>query len=80
MKRCLPDSGVFLGDAPAMIDNFSILLSHGLLALAFWYLLQRDDLDAEKPPTPDAEPEGFGHTRLKPGQKKPAAPGGNPDA
>lgn len=52
-----------------MIDNFSILLSHGLLAIAFWYLLQRDDLDQEAPPTPDKEPEGFGHSRLKPGQK-----------
>jgi len=52
-----------------MIDNFSILLSHGLLAIAFWYLLQRDDLDQEAPPTPDKEPEGFGYSRLKPGQK-----------
>jgi len=55
-----------------MIDNFSILLSHGLLAIAFWFLLQRDDLDKEAPPIPDKEPEGFGHTRLKPGQKKTA--------
>lgn len=63
-----------------MIDNFSILLSHGLLAIAFWYLLQRDDLDAEKPPVPDKEPEGFSHTRLKPGQKKRADQQGNADA
>ena len=63
-----------------MIDNFSILLSHGLIALAFWYLLQRDDLDAEDPPIPDAEPEGFGNARLKPGQKKSSAQGDNPDA
>lgn len=52
-----------------MIDNFSILLSHGLLAIAFWFLLQRDDLDEETPPVPDKEPEGFGHSRLKPGQR-----------
>ncbi|MEE9432734.1 MAG: hypothetical protein V3V15_00660 [Sphingorhabdus sp.] len=62
-----------------MIDNFSILLSHGLLALAFWYLLQRDDMDAEAPPVPDKEPEGFGHQRLKPGQIDNAA-GDTPDA
>ncbi len=52
-----------------MIDNLSILLSHGLLAIAFWFLLQRDDLDEETPPVPDKEPEGFGHGRLKPGQR-----------
>ena len=56
-----------------MIDNFSILLSHGLLAIAFWFLLQRDDLDEEAPPIPDKEPEGFGHSRLKPGQKQHSA-------
>ncbi len=44
-----------------MIDNFSILLSHALIALMFWLLTQRDDLDNEAPPAPDAEPEGFGH-------------------
>jgi len=48
-----------------MIDNFSILLSHGLLAIAFWYLLQRDDLDLEEPPIADKEPEGFGYKRIK---------------
>tara|TARA_B100000953_G_scaffold220675_1_gene182618 strand:- start:534 stop:680 length:147 start_codon:yes stop_codon:yes gene_type:complete len=30
-----------------MIDHFSILLSHGLLLLAFWRLLHRPDLDDE---------------------------------
>lgn len=63
-----------------MIDNFSILLSHGLLAIAFWYLLQRDDLDAEDPPVPDAEPEGFAHARLRPGQKSKSHIGTDPDA
>ncbi|MEW6577213.1 MAG: hypothetical protein AB1408_12750 [Pseudomonadota bacterium] len=42
-----------------MIDNLSILLSHGLLLLAFWLLTRRDDLDSEPPPPPDAEPQGF---------------------
>jgi hypothetical protein len=49
-----------------MIDNFSILLSHILLALAFWLLTMRDDLDREDPPAPDAEPEGFGKTIRRP--------------
>lgn len=31
-----------------MIDTFSIMLSHGLLLLAFWRLLTRDELDEEK--------------------------------
>jgi hypothetical protein len=30
-----------------MIDNFSLLLSHGLLMLMFWRLIQRPDLDDE---------------------------------
>jgi hypothetical protein len=56
-----------------MIDNFSILLSHALIALAFWFLIRRDDLDQEEPPVPDAEPEGFANTtrRPKPGKKVP---------
>jgi hypothetical protein len=48
-----------------MIDNLSILLSHVLIALAFWFLTKRDDLDREDPPAPDAEPEGFGHVVRK---------------
>jgi hypothetical protein len=31
-----------------MIDNFSLLLSHGLILLAFWHLLGRPDLDNER--------------------------------
>jgi hypothetical protein len=57
-----------------MIDNFSILLSHALIALAFWFLSQRDDLDQEDPPTPDAEPEGFANSMRKPKPGKKAAP------
>lgn len=30
-----------------MIDHFSILLSHGLLLLAFWRLMKRPELDDE---------------------------------
>ena len=47
-----------------MIDNFSILLSHGLLMFAFWILIQRADTDVEDPPTPDADPEGFAVSRV----------------
>jgi hypothetical protein len=52
-----------------MIDNLSILLSHGLLLLAFWLLTRRDDLDTEAPPPPDAEPQGFAGQRRKPSNK-----------
>jgi hypothetical protein len=48
-----------------MIDNFSILLSHGLILLAFWLLSQREDLDKEPPPERDKEPQGFGAQRRK---------------
>ena len=30
-----------------MIDNFAILLTHGLMLLAAWRLLRRPDLDHE---------------------------------
>lgn len=30
-----------------MIDNFSLLLTHGLIFIACWRLLSRDDLDDE---------------------------------
>jgi hypothetical protein len=59
-----------------MIDNFSILLSHALIALTFWLLLKRDDLDREDPPAPDAEPEGFARVKRKPAPIK----SGPPDA
>ncbi len=52
-----------------MVDNFSILLSHGLLAFALWRLLGRPDLDQESgswadppdvaPPAP-TKPTGWG--------------------
>lgn len=42
-----------------MIDNFSLLLSHGLILLAMWRLLSRPDLDREPVPgeAPDARRE-----------------------
>lgn len=39
-----------------MIDNFSLALTHGLMALAAWYLLRRDDLDREPSPRDAVEP------------------------
>ncbi|CAN5200130.1 hypothetical protein BH10PSE13_BH10PSE13_25330 [soil metagenome] len=35
-----------------MIDNFSLLLSHGLILIACWRLLSRPDLDEENPVDP----------------------------
>ena len=35
-----------------MIDYFTLALTHGLLALALWRMLFRDDLDAEVPKLP----------------------------
>jgi hypothetical protein len=32
-----------------MIDNFSLLVSHGLLILAAWRLMSRPDLDSDTP-------------------------------
>jgi hypothetical protein len=37
-----------------MIDNFSLLLTHGLLLLAAWRLLSRDDLDTDPPADAEA--------------------------
>jgi hypothetical protein len=57
-----------------VIDNFSILLSHALLAFALWHLMNRPDLDNEEPPVPDAEPECFGRPRRPQAGKAKAAP------
>lgn len=35
-----------------MIDSFALLLSHGLILLAAWRLVQRPDLDDDKAPPP----------------------------
>jgi len=44
-----------------MVDTFSILLTHGLLALALWRLAHDDSIDSEIPPEPDENPAGFFH-------------------
>ena len=55
-----------------MIDNFSIALTHGLLLIAAWRLMNRDDLDVEDPPEPDQQTTGF--------LKRPQRNGSSPDA
>lgn len=57
-----------------MIDNFSILLSHALLALALWILSNRPDLDTEDPPPPDTDTEGFARSRVRNPATKQVAP------
>lgn len=39
-----------------MIDYFALALSHALLVLGIWLVLQRDDLDREEP-APEAADE-----------------------
>ena len=74
-----------------MIDNFSILLSHGLLLFVLWSLTRAEELNIESPPALDPEPEGFGKRRkeriVSDGEalrqnlrKKSKIPGGKPDA
>jgi hypothetical protein len=36
-----------LHGAKPLVDNFAIALTHGLMAIALWRLLYRDDLDHE---------------------------------
>ena len=44
---------------PAMIDNFALALSHGLLFIAFWRLAQAIDLDGtERPSAKQARSQG----------------------
>jgi hypothetical protein len=57
-----------------VIDNFSILLSHALLALALWRLMNRSALDFEEPPVPDAEPGGFAAKRPSANRKPKMTP------
>lgn len=38
-----------------MIDYFALALTHGLIALALWRMLQRSELDAEPRPGEDSE-------------------------
>lgn len=46
----MPDIGLIDGIGTGLIDNFSLLLSHGLILLAAWRLLFRPDLDEEASP------------------------------
>lgn len=57
-----------------MIDNLSILLSHALLAVALWILMNRPDLDVEAPPVADTEPEGFAAKRAPANRKSEGTP------
>ncbi|MEQ1725118.1 MAG: hypothetical protein ABL882_04225 [Sphingopyxis sp.] len=43
-----------------MIDGFAIVLTHGLLLVAFWLLRERNDLDDEAPPQERHRAAGFG--------------------
>jgi hypothetical protein len=40
-----------------MIDNFALAISHGLLLLAAWRLVQRPDLDDDAAPRPAPPPK-----------------------
>jgi hypothetical protein len=55
-----------------MIDNFSIGLTHGLMMIAAIMLLFRRDLDHEKPPISDSEPEGWEKDRDKSEARRPS--------
>ncbi len=50
-----------------MIDLFSLGLSHGLMLLAAWRLLQRPDLNDDKAKAGDDGASGWGMLRKKPG-------------
>lgn len=53
-----------------MIDNFALALTHGLIALAFWRLLQSDALDREEAQDSKAEAPADAPA---PGGKRPRA-------
>jgi hypothetical protein len=55
--------------ARRMIDIFTVLVPHALMALAVWRLLARDDLDQD--PHLPAKAEGF----LRALKKQPGRPG-----
>jgi len=50
-----------------MIDNFALLLSHGLMLLAAWRLLSRPDLNDPSafPPKPVPPKSGGGRFRFR---------------
>lgn len=49
-----------------MVDNFSIAISHLLIALAAWRLVWRADLDKEAPPEKDKVSSGFFRQNRRP--------------
>lgn len=53
-----------------MVDYFALALTHGLLALAGWRLLWRDDLDRDPEPAADGGPDA-GQDRKPPRPAKP---------
>lgn len=55
-----------------MIDYFALALTHGLLLLGAWRMLQRADLDREEPGDPAmAPPAEPALTNPKPGPTRP---------
>lgn len=55
-----------------MIDYFALALTHGLLLLGAWRMLQRVDLDREEPVDPAAAPPAEpSPTTPKPGPTSP---------
>lgn len=55
-----------------MIDYFALALTHGLLLLGAWRMLQRADLDREEPVDPAAAPPAEpAPTAPKPGPTRP---------
>jgi hypothetical protein len=55
-----------------LVDWIALLVSHSLIALAFWRLLWRADLDDEKAPDRKHRPAGFGQPGTTP--DRPFAP------
>jgi hypothetical protein len=43
-----------------VVDWIALLVSHSLIALSFWRLMGRDDLDDEAAPAKRHRPPGFG--------------------
>ncbi|MDP3907833.1 hypothetical protein [Novosphingobium sp.] len=61
-----------------MIDYFALALTHGLLLLGAWRMLQRADLDREEPvdpvgapPAEPAQPPATGPTATRPAATQP---------
>lgn len=55
-----------------MIDIFTLALTHGLIALAAWRLLTRDDLDEEGETAKRMRPGGAAANRAKGPAGKPS--------